>query len=960
MRLFNTFAFLLFAMALQAQAPFITTWKTDNPGTSNATSITIPTTGTGYSYDVDWENDGTWDDLGVTGNITHDYGTAGTYQVAIRGDFPRIYFNNEGDKEKILSIDQWGDIAWTSMESAFWGCSNLAGQAVDVPDLSSVTDMSFMFSFASTFNQDIGGWDVSSVTNMSSMFRDASTFNQDIGGWDVSSVTNMRGMFLGASEFNQDISDWDVSSVLDMGSMFFIASTFNQDLGSWDVSSVTNMGGMFLGASTFNQDIGGWDVSSVTNMFRMFDGASEFNQDIGGWDVSSVTNMAQMFLGASLFNQDISGWDVSSVTIMFRMFDGASTFNQDIGSWDVSSVTNMGGMFRDASTFNQDIGGWDVSSVADMADMLSNFGLSQTNYDNTLIGWAAQTVQSNVSLGADGLTYCAGETARNTLINTYGWNITGDSQGCSIPGCTDPTAHNYNPAANQDDGSCETCSDGIQNGDETGVDCGGLLCGPCLIDPPSITAFTEGAILDNGCSNEGRPEEGITIPLAWTAVEGADLYNVVLTVTGASVPLLNSNTVLTSSVYECTGCLTNAASVGVKVRARVNGIWTAFSPTVTGYFEPVNTDCPDCIPTVGCSNITAELDPDGNLFLTPGMIDDGTSEACGTGTLSLDQEYFNCDDLGIQAVTLTATDGVGGSANCTAQVTIVPGTDLPAGWSATDIGDPGSGSDYAYNPCIAPRGVFDISTGGYNLFPGNADEAAYVHRPLCGNGGIQADIEAVTNGYAGIMIRESSAPGSKMTAIYSNLGNLLRRETRYLTGGNKSSGSSFAPFATRLRLVRQGDWIRGFYRTPNSGSWQLFHQVYLPMGQCVEMGLAVFTTDPNGQASAAFGGVNWLSSGGGNLSMPDLDIATGEQLPEPRLFPNPTGGPFTLSFGEALQAPATVVLRNPVGQALEQRVLQAGTVQTEWGLHNHPDGLYLLEIRREGQAPSLLRLLKTK
>ncbi len=530
----------------------------------------------------------------------------------------------------------------------------------------------------------------------------------------------------------------------------------------------------------------------------------------------------------------------------------------------------------------------------------------------------------------------------------------------TIPGCTDPTAHNYNPAANQDDGSCETCSDGIQNGDETGVDCGGLLCGPCLIDPPSITAFTEGAILDNGCSNEGRPEEGITIPLAWTAVEGADLYNVVLTVTGASVPLLNSNTVLTSSVYECTDCLTNAASVGVKVRARVNGIWTAFSPTVTGYFEPVNTDCPDCVPTVGCSNITAELDPDGNLFLTPGMIDDGTSEACGTGTLSLDQEYFTCDDLGIQAVTLTATDGVGGSASCTAQVTIVPGTDLPAGWSATDIGDPGSGSDYAYNPCIAPRGVFDISTGGYNLFPGNADEAAYVHRPLCGNGGIQADIEAVTNGYAGIMIRESSAPGSKMTAIYSNLGNLLRRETRYLTGGNKSSGSSFAPLATRLRLVRQGDWIRGFYRTPNSSSWQLFHQVYLPMNQCVEMGLAVFTTDPNGQGSATFGRVNWLSSGGGNLSMPDLDIATGEQLPEPRLFPNPTGGPFTLSFGEALQAPATVVLRNPVGQALEQRVLQAGTVQTEWGLHNHPDGLYLLEIRREGQAPILLRLLKTK
>jgi len=36
-----------------AQQPFITTWKTDNPGTSNSTSITIPTGGGGYNYEVD-------------------------------------------------------------------------------------------------------------------------------------------------------------------------------------------------------------------------------------------------------------------------------------------------------------------------------------------------------------------------------------------------------------------------------------------------------------------------------------------------------------------------------------------------------------------------------------------------------------------------------------------------------------------------------------------------------------------------------------------------------------------------------------------------------------------------------------------------------------------------------------------------------------------------------------------
>lgn len=75
---------------------FVTVWQTDNTGTSNSTSITIPTYGLGYNYDVDWTCDGTFDDIGVTGNITHDYGTAGTYNVCIRGTFPQIYFNNAG------------------------------------------------------------------------------------------------------------------------------------------------------------------------------------------------------------------------------------------------------------------------------------------------------------------------------------------------------------------------------------------------------------------------------------------------------------------------------------------------------------------------------------------------------------------------------------------------------------------------------------------------------------------------------------------------------------------------------------------------------------------------------------------------------------------------------------------------------------------------------------------------
>ena len=58
-------------------------------------------------------------------------------------------------------------------------------------------------------------------------------------------------------------------------------------------------------------------------------------------------------------------------------------------------------------------------------------------------------------------------------------NISDYALSVNIPGCTNMDAHNYNPNATSDDGSCETCDDGIQNGDETAIDCGGALCASC-------------------------------------------------------------------------------------------------------------------------------------------------------------------------------------------------------------------------------------------------------------------------------------------------------------------------------------------------------------------------------------------------------------------------------------------------------------------------------------------------
>ena len=159
------------------------------------------------------------------------YTTSGDHTVAILGGFERIYLNGDANNApKLRSIDQWGNIGWTSMASAFNGASAMTYGATDAPDLSRVTDMSNMFYNAAAFNGDISGWNVSGVTDMSRMFRDADVFNRSLNGWNVSGVTDMSRMFESAPAFSGDISGWNVSSVTYMSYMFAYAPAFNGDI----------------------------------------------------------------------------------------------------------------------------------------------------------------------------------------------------------------------------------------------------------------------------------------------------------------------------------------------------------------------------------------------------------------------------------------------------------------------------------------------------------------------------------------------------------------------------------------------------------------------------------------------------------------------------------------------------------------------------------------------------------
>ena len=264
-------------------------------------------------------------------------------------------------------------------------------------------------------------------TSLSHTYTNSGTYTVTISGTGITTFNYSSGT--GQASLTACNSFGEIG-LTNLSGMFYNCANLTAVPSTLPTTSiVTNMYQMFRNASFFNQNIGGWTTSSVTSMNYMFYDATNFNGDISGWLTTNVTDMSYMFYNATAFNQNIGGWTTSNVTDMSYMFYNATAFNQNIGSWTTSSVTDMSNMFQNATSFNKDISGWTISNVTGMIAMLNGTALSTTNYDALLNGWAAQTVQPNVPLGAQGLIYTSiGEVGRNILTDSpNNWIITGDT-----------------------------------------------------------------------------------------------------------------------------------------------------------------------------------------------------------------------------------------------------------------------------------------------------------------------------------------------------------------------------------------------------------------------------------------------------------------------------------------------------------------------------------------------------
>lgn len=439
--LFGCLSYNLFAQ--KSLDDFVFKIETNESGVTNdsAYQLRLDVAGVNYNVDIDWNDDGVFDSLNVDTTIIHQYNAKGIYSIRLRGSFSSIQFGGQGgtDAEKLISIEQWGNQAWSSCHKMFQRCDNLRSLPLDTPNFTGVTDFSQMFEYCSyigdpMYSAPMNHWDMSNATNFSKMFSRISN-SVAVGSWDVSSVTDMSEMFAFSYFFNDPLNSWDVSSVTNMSAIFREAWIFDQPLNGWNVSSVRNMQRMFDGAENFDQPLNNWVVDSVMDMSHMFSGTWYFNQPINNWNVSSVTNMSHMFNDAWEFNQPLNSWNVSSVTDMSHMFRDAWDFNQPLNSWDISLVSNLSWTFASANSFDQALHHWNFSNVTNMSVFLNSTALSTSNYDSLLMHWYSNHAGLNLSVGAQFVTYCQATPQRAALISN-GWSFNGDSQesNCQIVG----------------------------------------------------------------------------------------------------------------------------------------------------------------------------------------------------------------------------------------------------------------------------------------------------------------------------------------------------------------------------------------------------------------------------------------------------------------------------------------------------------------------------------------------
>ena len=176
---------------------------------------------------------------------------------------------------------------------------------------------------------------------------------------------------------------------------------------------------------------------------------------------------------------------------------------------------------------------------------------------------------------------------------------------------------------------------------------------------------------------------------------------------------------------------------------------------------------------------------------------------------------------------------------------------LPAGWLSTDIGLVGAAGTAA-----GSAGSFTVDAAGADIWD-STDAFRFTYTALTGDGSIVSQVTTIENVHAwtkaGVMLRETLAPGSRHASMFVSPGKGLAFQRRRVTNGSSvhtSGGTGTAP--RFVKLTRAGTSVTAF-TSADGVSWTQVGNETIAMGSTIYAGIAVSSHVSGVLATATFG-----------------------------------------------------------------------------------------------------------
>lgn len=215
-------------------------------------------------------------------------------------------------------------------------------------------------------------------------------------------------------------------------------------------------------------------------------------------------------------------------------------------------------------------------------------------------------------------------------------------------------------------------------------------------------------------------------------------------------------------------------------------------------------------------------------------------------------------------------------------VTLLAGLDasavaqsLPVGWGTTDVGAVG-----AAGSANGDLTALTVAGAGADVW-GSADAFRFAYTTLVGDGSVVTQV--VSEDYvadwtkAGVMMRETLAPGSRHAFMLVSPGKGLAFQRRLATSGvstNTSGGSGKAPYF--VKLTRAGNTFTAS-KSIDGAAWTTVGSDTIAMGATIYAGVAVSSHVAATLATATFGSTAVTSTSTGTTTETIVFLRHGEK-----------------------------------------------------------------------------------